>query len=279
MAVVNDATVYVTGATFTGGKGNSGASIYTYGNGNVTLEDCTITEAETTVNDGGCISADANTKVRLIRSLVNACRSAATGGGISVLGNAHLVVTNTNITGCSAVSFGGGLWADANASIVLDKAQISGNRALEGGGLYLAGDSDLQLLGTSFCQNNSDSSIGGGVRLRSAAYNPDEVAKLVISKWNKAYRGLNPDVSIAPRAMEVVDIGNTDSYVPSANMGDGLHFTVNLSGPHGLRSDDEVYMNLLEEGTNNTVFSDSSWGETGEDLRKVTIRPKALPGK
>jgi hypothetical protein len=190
-----------------------------------------------------------------------------------------MTVIDSKIMGCSAVKNAGGIWAGQDCTLVLDNARVSGNTAVEGGGFILAGDSVMALHGgTSIFHNNSASSIGGGVRLYSNAFRPEELANLLISKGNTAYRGSNPDVSMAPRALEVVDTGNTDSFIPSANKGDGLRFTLNVSGPYGLPSDDEVWLDLIEKPSNNNVHAEGVWGTTGDKLRKVAIYPKALSG-
>jgi hypothetical protein len=190
-----------------------------------------------------------------------------------------MTVIDSKIMGCSAVKNAGGIWAGQDCTLVLDNARVSGNTAVEGGGLYLTGDATLQLLGTSYFQRNNASYIGGGLRLLSSGFKPTELPSHVQSERNYAYRGFDPDVSVAAKAIEVVDTGNADNYIPSANGGGGLHFTLNVSGPNGLPSDDEVTLVLLERETNNKVSEDKSWGSTGDALRKITISPQALPGK
>lgn len=87
-------------------------------------------------------------------------------------------------------------------------------------------------------------------------------------------------VCAARRAAHVRVAGNADNFVPSANSWQGLFFTLNVSGPHGLPSDDEVVLRLyrLNAGGGRTeVFFDTSRG-TGEALRSINIQPQASPG-
>jgi hypothetical protein len=277
LAAHSNASIHADSTSFSGGVAQSGASIYAYNNGTVTLKGCTVTAAKATVTEGGCIWAGAAATVSLVKSEVTNCRSAGTGGGMAVVGNATLVVTESNITGCNATQNGGGIWADERGRLVLDGARISGNAALEGGGFYLAANSTLMLLGTSHCQNNT-AFMGGGLRLYSSGFHPDELSSRIVSRGNKASRGFNPDISMVPRNLQLVDKGNADNYIPTANTGDALHFTLNVSGPHGLPSDDDVYLILFDPVSNTNVFAEASRGETGKDLRDVNIRPKALPG-
>lgn len=189
-----------------------------------------------------------------------------------------MTVINSKIMGCSAGRTGGGIWAGQDSTIELDNARVSGNSAVEGGGLFLVGAATLLLSGTSNFQRNNASYVGGGLRLQSSGFNPKELPAHVESERNYAYRGFNADVSMAANNIEIVDTGNADNYIPSANGGNGLHFTLNVSCYFGLPSDDEVTLTLLERETNNKVSVDKSWGSTGGSLRKISISPQALPG-
>jgi hypothetical protein len=242
------------------------------------LQDCTITGARATNGNGGCIYVDSTATVSLIKSVLTGCRATSNGGGVHVQEKGTLEVTSSNITGCTSVKYGGGVWAEVNASIILDSARFTGNTALEGGGLYLSGTASLGILGVSSFINKNASFIGGGVRLYSTMFDPAALSARVISKGNKAPKGFTKHVSFAARAIEVADTGNADNYIPSANGGDGLHFTLNVSGPHGLPSDDEVELALIQKGTNYCVSTDKSVGETGDALREVAIYPQASPG-
>jgi hypothetical protein len=279
LAALDNATMHVTGATLTGGVAESGGSIYTWANGTITLEACAITSAKATRNEGGCIYSDTTSTVRLVESLLASCQSLASGGGIYLQSKAQLVVADSNITGCTAAKFGGAIMGDFDSSIVLNNARITGNTATEGGGLYLANEATLQLPTTSHFQNNTASYIGAGVRLFSIGFNPEDVSGRLIFKGNKAFRGSTPDVSVGCRIIAVADTGNAANYIPSANTRDGLYFTLNVSGPYGLASDDEVPLALIaKDGTK--VFEGMSLGDTGEVLRKVTtFRPQAAPGE
>jgi hypothetical protein len=277
LAAAGDASVHATGAFFTGGEAPKAGSIYAAGNSSITLKGCTITAAKATWDFGGCIAADTTATVRLERSVVNGCQSKYAGGGVSVGGEAELFVTDSNITGCKAEQFGGGVWAEKSASITLCNAVFRGNTAVEGGGIYLRGDATLQLVGTSLFQNNNATSIGGGLALDSSGFKPSELSTLRFS-GNKAPNGFNTNITFIAQAIAVDDAGNAASYIPSANGGEGLYFTLNVSGPHGLPSESEVRLALLEKGSNNQVFSESSWGDSEGPLREVNISPQALTG-
>lgn len=79
--------------------------------------------------------------------------------------------------------------------------------------------------------------------------------------------------------MQVSGTGNADSYIPRANGESGLHFTLNVSGPNGSPSYDEVTLTLSGKDSGNKAFIGVSWGRTGDKLREVAIRPSAVPGE
>lgn len=77
----------------------------------------------------------------------------------------------------------------------------------------------------------------------------------------------------------MADTGNAANYIPSANSKEGLYFTLSVSGPYGLASDDDVPLALIAQD-GNRVADGISLGDTGEVLRKVTnFRPQAPPGE
>lgn len=195
LAASEDAIMLITGATFNGGVGEYGGSIYTWGNGTITLDGCTITGAKSTKGDGGCMYLDATSTVRLVKSHLASCQSLTSGGGIFLQNKARLVVVDTSITGCTSAQMGGAISAWGQSSIVLNKARISGNNAVEGGGLFLADNATLQLPTTSVFQANTAAYIGAGVRLFSTGFNPEDLSSRLLFKANKAFRGTNPDVS------------------------------------------------------------------------------------
>lgn len=123
-------------------NGLAAGGIRAHGVIDLTVSDSDITSNVSLEGNGGGISADDRTKVRIERSLIagnSAYGSSGNGqgGAISLADNSELVLKDSTVVSNEA-QFGGGV-ALQDSDAVVEHSTIASNRANQGGGLYVSG--------------------------------------------------------------------------------------------------------------------------------------------
>ncbi|MDA1251424.1 MAG: FG-GAP-like repeat-containing protein [Planctomycetota bacterium] len=120
-------------------------------------------------DDGGAISAGANSNTFIETSLFSGNMSAGEGGAIRVGGgNAFLNLSFSQLTGNMAGTNGGGLVAfSSGANVFIDSSTIDGNTASGTGGGLQVGD-QVSIVNSTIFGNTSSSGVagGGGIRVQ-----------------------------------------------------------------------------------------------------------------
>jgi len=229
-----------------------------------------------------------NATAKLVNTVVSGCKTPMAGGGISVLDQGRLELVNSTIKGNTggrpdAVNVnqnvhGGGVGAFGTARIVLEGCEFFGNSAhYGGGGLSLFDSATLAVRGRqpSYFHNNTAGTTGGGLRLASGTSGPSaEVLQLIRAKGNVAPNA--PEVSIQATDITIVNSSNADNFIASDSRDGFLQLTLNVSGAHGLPSDDQLMYSLFDS-KNSTLF-DQAIRSSGTDLKEVAISLKRPPG-
>ncbi len=134
----------------------NGAGIYT--KGNLTMENCTVTDNKTTGADnntgGGGVYVESGIVEIKDATKIYHNYTDASGGGIYVNDG---TVTLKNAT------IGGEQYHDGT-----DSAKTKGNKAKNGGGIYVTGGT-LDIKGCTFTYNDSGSGTGGGIKAENIA--------------------------------------------------------------------------------------------------------------
>jgi hypothetical protein len=284
--VVYGGMLNVTGATLSAATASEGASIFIADNSTVFLDRVVLTNATSTVGSGGCITATERSFLQITRSLISKCHATKDGGGINMDGEAQVVLINTNINdntaginnGGQAHSWavGGGVMTQGSSTLTLEGARFQRNSAMYGGGgMALRGDGTLTVRGkpSLFHQNNAGT-VGGGLRFYSSYFEPMEVSRLVIANNNTAPSAAN--IAYASWDLTVVDSGNAAEFITSDSKDGVLRVKLNISGPHGLPSDDDIVYTGYDSN-NQVLFSQAVRG-IGKEIKEVPISFKRPPG-
>lgn len=125
--------------------------------GNLTIQDCTISNNVATYSGGG-VSSSHGGSFTIENSLITGNHSGRWGGGVGV-GSFNAVISDSVISGNTADDGGGGVINGGGASIIANTT-ISGNSARDGGGIYNVGT--LGVL-NSTVSGNSATDKGGGI--------------------------------------------------------------------------------------------------------------------
>lgn len=167
--------VTITGVTLTGGNGagaspgnNFGGAIYNQGN--LTLNNVTIT-GNTCTGDGGGVYTDSGDQITVTNSTISnntATGVNRTGGGLFLAGGAILSMTNVIVSGNTG-TFGGGIYFfQTVAANVINESTIASNTATSGsisgagGGIYLD-TSTLQMNDSTVNSNLAPTGGAGGI--------------------------------------------------------------------------------------------------------------------
>jgi len=249
-----------------------------------------ISGAHAETNNGGCIHIRDNGTAKLVNTVVSGCNTPMGGGGIGVLDQGRLELVNSTIKGNTGGQrgtlvakdnvHGGGVGAFDTASVVLAGSRFFNNYAhFGGGGLSLYGSATLSVRGRqpSFFHNNTAGTTGGGLRFGSgtAARPSAAVLQLIRAKGNVAPNA--PEVSIQATDIAIVNKSNADNFIASDSRDGFLRLTLNVSGAHGLPSDDRLMYSMFD--SNNSKLFDQAISRSGTDLKEVAISLKQPPGK
>jgi len=278
------ARMHVFGAKLLKASAAGGGSLAMWENSIVTLNYTVIADATAQRSSGGCVVLGDNATLILTRSLATGCSSpAAYGGAIAADGRSHVMLLGSNITNSTAgttqnviTASGGGLDADGNATITLHDAVLAGNTAKWGGGLAIGGNASLQMLGTTVITRNHAWKYGGGVMTESDAVLGDDLSTFAFN--NSAIT--SADVHVVARTIKVVGTNSSiDKFITSVDSQGGmLYVTLNVSGPHGVPSDDALTMSLVDTH-NTTRFTQAVQSQrNNKSTMDVAVRIRQPPG-
>ena len=154
----NAITASLHGVHLTGGKIglDLGAGLRMFGGGNLTIDDCSITN-NASLELGGGIATNAAVSIRNSRVVGNS----SMGGGGMFLQGPTAEIRNTLIAGNSAIGVGGGIRSQMT-SITFVASAIDGNSASDvGGGLCSVDGSVIFDSDSSVTNNAADNGAGG----------------------------------------------------------------------------------------------------------------------
>jgi hypothetical protein len=283
---VDGGMLNVTGATLTAATASLGGSVFIADNSTVFFDRVVLTSATSTEGPGGCISVEGKAVLQVTSSLISKCRATEDGGGINMDGEAKVVLINTNISDNTAgmdhggradsLAVGGGVMTQGSSTLTLEGARFQGNNAMYGGGgMALLDNGVLTVRGkpSLFFQNKAGT-VGGGLRFYSGDFEPKEVSRLVIANNNDAPNAAN--IAYAAWEIDVVDSGNAAEFITSDSKDGVLRVKLNISGPHGLPSDDDIIYTGYDSN-NQVLFSQAVRG-IGKEIKEVPISFKRPPG-
>jgi parallel beta-helix repeat protein len=148
---LNNCTVSDNEADYGGGIANN--------EGDVTLTNCTIADNHAADHGGGIYNVDSN--LTMTNCTISGNEADGNGGGICN-SDATMTLTNCTVSGNTAVVNGGGIYN--NDELTMTNCTISGNEAPYGGGLYTNGG-NVTMTNCTVSGNTADSSNadGGGI--------------------------------------------------------------------------------------------------------------------
>lgn len=270
------------GALFVGGRAEGGGACYFTNNSTATLQDTTIKRGEATKFAGGGVNIGASANVSMLRCAVVGCITADGGGGIGVFDQARLVLNHSRVANNTALKqtvAGGGVLAQDQATVTLENSQITGNAHpfFMGGGLSFHQQSTLVVSGRVVVANNTADTVGGGIRLASSNFDPDEVLGNIKAYGNKAPFG--QDLSVSIQEIKVLNSSNADNFVPSDGADGLLRVTVNVTGHNGVPTDDPLRY-IVYNAANITLYTGNIDTAAGMgSVREVLLRLKSPPGE
>lgn len=264
-----------------GGWATGGGSIFLQGNGTLAMTSSSIIGGHSSMTMGGCLALKDTSRVTLLNCTLSGCTTASDGAGAAAWGTAVLVLNRTNvhnnvlISRSGYIGEGAGVIAGDSSTVVLEDAVFTNNHASYAGGLSLRETAALRLRGVSIFTNNSAEIMGGGLRLTSDAYDPEDLRARVHATKNAAGKS-GADVSLEARNLEIVNRGNLGSFWGSTKSSEALRFTLNVSSAHGLSSDDAFGVRILSPNRT-VVFIQDVEPDDGE-LKEVKLNPSLQPG-
>ena len=198
----------VSGSTIQGNKGNNGGGIHTG-----EARDASKTPSKATITD---------TKI-----LENEAIGSGEGGGVYVGTRADATLKGCTVANNKSVSTGGGIAAKLG-TVTLDDTTVENNQAVNGGGLFhqgLAVPGSLTLQNGSIIQNNTASSMGGGLFLWGNVGLKSDNSEI---SGNKALYGAGIAASqytanFASPKLELVDTKVNNNGDASTVMGGGIY--------------------------------------------------------
>lgn len=253
--------VTVTGNKATYSKKGTGAGIEAQG-GSLTVKDSTISNNEAQGNGGGIFSAEGNelnisgstiqgnkadngggihmgeardtsktpskATITDTKILENEAIGSGEGGGVYVGGpRADATLKGCTVANNKSVSTGGGIAAKLS-TVTLDDTTVENNQAVNGGGLFhlgIAVPGSLTLQNGSIIQNNTASSMGGGLFLWGNVGLKSDNSEI---SGNKALYGAGIAASqytanFASPKLELVDTKVNNNGDASTVMGGGIY--------------------------------------------------------
>jgi len=116
--------------------GGNGSVITISGNGDLALDQVTVTGGNAS-NEGGGINNGNGGGLQVQDSTIEG-NTAAVGGGIASQTFATVTIDDSTVSGNSATTAGGGILS-ADENLVMDNSTVSGNTSARGGGIYTTG--------------------------------------------------------------------------------------------------------------------------------------------
>jgi hypothetical protein len=116
--------------------GGNGSVITIASNGDLTLDQVTVTGGDAS-NEGGGIDNANEGGLEVEDSTIDG-NTAAIGGGIASQTFSTVTIDDSNISGNSSSTAGGGIFS-ADENLVMDNSTVSGNSSTRGGGIYTSG--------------------------------------------------------------------------------------------------------------------------------------------
>ncbi|MEQ1568244.1 MAG: MopE-related protein [Myxococcota bacterium] len=165
--VVFGGTLTVRDSELRGGEAPDGGAIYVEG-GELVLERATFESNQADGQGGAVYVADGVlTALDTVWSgnLAASDFGDATGGGVWVGGSTTFSVEGCSFDGNRSDVEGGGFSAEDSAGGVFVGAVFTGNSAAYGGALYIDGDADLTVVGSTFDDNHATAGNGGALRV------------------------------------------------------------------------------------------------------------------
>lgn len=284
--MVDEAALNVTASTLTGGTAYAGGSMCASGNSTMSVVESFVTGARAAESSGGCVYADKTAMLRLVNTVVSGCSTPMGGGGVSVREQATLELIKSTVSNNTAGKrgtidtetnvHGGGVALWHSASMLLEGSELSGNYAHYGaGGLYLEDNTTVTFQGDTptVVRNNTAKTVGGGIRLASASITQDDLSRFIRVKGNHAPK--SPDISVVAKSIEVI-WSNADNLVASDSRDGFLQVTLNVTGPNGMPSSDDLTYSLYD--SNNASLFDQTVSTGGAELKELAISLKRPPG-
>lgn len=272
----------VAGAMFSDSMAGGAGSLQADGTGNMTLVDVVVRGAQSTEFGGGCMVVRDTAVMTVTNTALSNCISYGYGGAVYTRDESRLVLSNVSITGSIAgvpdgSTSGGGIYAEGNSTIILSGARFTNNSATDsGGGLMLDADATLSVLEPAVFAENTAAKAGGGLRFYSGNFEPTEVDDMLEVMNNTA--PLAADISYAAWFIEVVDNGNAEELITSDGKDGVLTMVLNVSGPHGLPSDDQIAYNVYDADDKPLSQATALTG-VGDALKNFSIGFKREPGR
>lgn len=258
---IDKAAVHISGALLAGAKAGSGG-------GSIQLESESIMRIVNTSIQGarawlfgGCACVTDNATLWVTNS--EPCQAAGQAQTVvvyiiaDITHTARLALTNSTISQNTAgwgtardhgsVS-GGGIAAKNASTIQLAGVAIHSNTAFrEGGGVGVYENASLVVGRTkTHVYHNKAGTLGGGLRLLSANFDPAQLTGLVMVYSNSAHYSGN--IVISATSTTVVDRGGADSVIASDSKDTTLVLTLSVSGPHGWPSEEFIWVSLSTFG-------------------------------
>lgn len=270
----------IAGAQFSDSMATGAGALFADNRGNMTLVDIVVNGAQAAEEGGGCLAVTNNAVMTITNSVLANCISNANAGGAAATGEGKLVLSNVSIINNTAegrAANGGGVYAAGSSTLLLSDVRFFNNSAADsGGGLIVNDQATLIVERPSVVVNNTAATTGGGLRIRSGKFTPDQVSGMLRVTNNTA--PVARDISYAAWKIEVVDKGSAEELITSDGKEGVLTMVLNVSGPHGLPSDDQIAYN--EYNANNKPLTEGTLlTGVGDTLKKVSFRFKHEPGR
>ena len=283
--ITSTLTIQGNGSTITG---NNGAfRMLAFGNnGNLTLDNVTVTSFKPSTRGGAITVATTNNVLTVTNSRLSGNTTTgggANGGAISVSGNGAAVsISNSTLSGNTAGGSGGAISVESvNATVSVSNSTISGNTAsLKGGGLWVLVGSIT--LSNSTVSGNSSGVDGGGLFVDSGSATVNN-STLVGNTASATQGGVGGGIYLESGAVTLrnsIVAGNNAvdcseicgvSATPAGNAN-------NLFG-HAGETDYQAFSDLFVPGANDRNATSDGLNKTLASLLSTTLADNGGPTK
>ena len=240
---INDATV-----SYNAAQTDHGGGIYVTGSSTVTVSgSSTRIYQNTTGKSGGGIYMDNGTMTVSGGSIYS--NTAANNGGGVYMNNGTMTVSGGSIYSNIATINGGGIYAAG--TITVEDGTINENTAAAGGGVYIPAGSTLNMYGAGSISNNTITGTNGGGVYQAGTMNVAGSSITVTGNTNAGGLPNNVFLPTSSNVVTIVDHGSYHGVTGSTNVGISIPKITDNVGVPVIASENEIYLKTIRDNLTN----------------------------